>query len=68
MNEIDFGLKKTIETACSLKEMNDNVTKVEVIWFWVMMPSWCDVNKHGGYGVICKFEFEWYESKDRMGR
>ena len=31
MNEIDFGLKKTIDTTCGLKEMNDNVTKVEVI-------------------------------------
>ena len=35
MNEMDNGLK----------EMNDSVAKVEVMWGWVMM-SWCDVERY----------------------
>ena len=33
-----------------LKEMNNSVTKAEVMWCWVMM-SWCNVSKCVGHGA-----------------
>ena len=52
MSEMDYGLKKMNEMYSCLKEINDNVKKVEVMWGWVII-SWCGINKHVGYGAIC---------------
>ena len=37
---MDYGLMKMNEMEYALKEMNDTMTKAEVIWSWVMMSWW----------------------------
>ena len=37
---MDYGLMKMDEMDYGLKEMNDTMTKAEVMWSWVMMAWW----------------------------
>ena len=40
MNEMDYGLKKNNKMDYGLKEINDTMTKAEVMLGWVLMSWW----------------------------